>query len=242
MPSVAIADALPEQASPSSAGAATAAVRRTMVDRQLRPFDVTDLPLLEVFLKTPRELFLPAALESLAYSDSPMSAKGADETRWVPPPLVLARFLQAAELRENLRVLDVGGGAGYAAALAARLCAKIVVLESDAKFADEARANLARAGARNTTVVAGPLDAGVPAESPFDVILVHGAVEANLDRLLAQLAPNGRLLTYRRPSAANGVRAYRFERAEGHDAGSRPLFDAAAPPLAAFAKAASFQF
>lgn len=241
MASVAIADAPTEQALPSTA-AATAAVRRTMVDRQLRPFDVIDLPLLEGFLETPREFFLPAALESLAYSDKPLSAKGAAETRWVPPPLVLARFLQAAELRENLKVLDVGGGAGYAAALAARLCAKVVVLESDAKFADEARANLARVGAANATVVAGPLDAGVADEAPFDVILIHGAVEGNLERLFAQLAPNGRLLAYRRPSAESGVRAYRFERADGHDAGGRPLFDAAAPPLAAFAKAAAFQF
>ncbi|HYA80623.1 MAG TPA: methyltransferase domain-containing protein [Methylocystis sp.] len=242
MPSAAIADAPTEQTSPSSAGAATAVVRRTMVDRQLRPFDVTDLPLLEAFLETPREFFLPPALESLAYSDKPMSAKGATETRWVPPPLVLARFLQAAELRENLKVLDVGGGAGYAAALAARLCAKIVVLESDPKFADEARANLLRVGASNATVVAGPLNQGAPAQAPFDVILVHGAVEDNLDALFAQLAPNGRLFAYQRSGAASGVRAYRYERADGHDAGGRPLFDAAAPPLAAFAKPAGFQF
>ena len=239
MASAAIADAPPDHASPARDAAA---LRRTMVERQLRPFDVTDVPLLLSYLETPRELFLPAALEPLAYSDKPLTVEGGAETRWVPPPLVLARFLQAAELRESFKTLDIGGGAGYAAALAARLCAKVVVLESDAKFADESRTNLARAGAANAAVVTGPLDAGVPAEAPFDVILVHGVVESNLDRLLAQLAPNGRLLAYRRASAENGVRAYRFERADGHDAGGRALFDAAAPALRAFAKTPAFQF
>jgi len=222
-------------------GASTAVLRRTMVDRQLRPFDVVDLPLLNAFLDTPRELFLPAAFAPLAYSDVALSVKGDSETRWVPPPLVLARFLQAASLRPGQKILDVGGGSGYAAALESRLVAQVTLLESDAGLATTGREALARAGAANVTVVTGALDRGVAVAAPFDVILIHGRVETGLDRLLAQLAPNGRLLTYRRSGAASGVRAVRLDRAAGLDAGEWPLFDAAAPALAAFVEAPGFR-
>jgi len=248
MASAATADAPREPAAPSrenealKAGAATAALRKTMVERQLRPFDVTDAPLLSRFLALPREAFLPAALAPLAYSDLALSAKGASETRWIAPPLVLARLLQAGEIRPEHKVLDVAGGAGYAAALVSGLAARVVALESDAELAAQARAHLANVGAANVTVLTGPLAEGAPGAGPFDVILIHGAVDCGLERLFAQLTPNGRLLAYKRPDPGSGVKAVRFERSQGKNAGERALFDAAAAPLAAFAEAPTFRF
>jgi len=223
---------------------ATAAVRRTMVERQLRPFDVTDVPVLERFLEAPREAFLPRELAPLAYSDSAITLKDAagKKSRVLQPPLILARLLQAAEIRPESKVLDIAGGAGYSAALISGLAASVVALESDATLAAAARANLAAVGASNARVEFGPLDKGVADGAPYDVILVHGGVEGNLDALLGQLGPNGRLFAILTPDVDGGQQVVAFERANGVLAGQRPLFDASAPILDEFRKSAGFEF
>jgi protein-L-isoaspartate(D-aspartate) O-methyltransferase len=222
----------------------TAAVRRTMVDRQLRPFDVTDVPVLERFLEAPREAFLPSDLASLAYSDLAISLKDSAgrKSRVLQPPLVLARLLQAAEIRPESKVLDVAGGAGYSAALIAGLAASVVALESDPALAEAAKTNLAAIGAGNARVVLGPLDKGVADGAPYDVIIVHGAVEAHLDALFAQLTPNGRLLAIAKSDVDGGQQVTVFERLDGASAGERPLFDASAPVLDEFKKTVGFVF
>ncbi|MBI1981303.1 MAG: protein-L-isoaspartate O-methyltransferase, partial [Methylocystis sp.] len=112
-------------------GEATATLRHTMVERQLRPYDVTDVPLLERFLSVPRELFLPDSLAPLAYSDLAVTVKSAGgRKRSLLPPLVLARMLQAAEIKATDKALDIGG-AGYSAALLSGLAEKVVALECD---------------------------------------------------------------------------------------------------------------
>ncbi|QGM45076.1 protein-L-isoaspartate O-methyltransferase family protein [Methylocystis heyeri] len=225
-------------------GKATAHLRRTMVERQLRPYDVVDLPVLNRFLEVPREVFLPPALEAVAYSDLAIPAKGDSgaASRAMPAPLVLARFLQVAEIQPGHRVLDVAGGTGYPAALLSGLAADVTALESEAELVAQARKNLDEVGATGVRLECGPLEKGVPGAAPFDVILVHGAVEANLDDLLRQLTPNGRLIAYMRLAGGGGMKVVAFERSEGNAAGVRPLFDAAAPVLPAFARAPAFVF
>ncbi len=226
------------------AGKATAELRRVMVERQLRPFDVTDLPVLQRFLDVPRELFLPPELTPIAYSDLAIPGRGAAgaASRAIPAPLVLARFLQCADIRPALRVLDVAGGAGYSAALLSGLAGEVVALESEPELAALARANLAKVGATHVRVECGPRETGVSAAAPFDVILIHGAVEDGLDALFEQLAPNGHLLAYKKLEKDTGMKVVRFERSERKPAGERALFDATAPLLAPFAKAPSFAF
>ncbi len=99
-------------------GKATEELRKVMVERQLRPFDVTDLPVLQRFFDVPREFFLPPELKPIAYSDLAIPGRGTigAASRAIPAPLVLARFLQKAEIRPTHRVLDVAGGAGRAPA------------------------------------------------------------------------------------------------------------------------------
>ncbi len=221
-------------------GAASAVLRRTMVDRQLRPFDVTDVPVLDRFLDLPRELFLPKELAPLAYSDMAITLKGSG--RVMEPPLVLARLLQGAEIRESHKVLDIGGATGYPAALLSGLAREVVALESDATLAAQARANLAAIGATNVTVEAGPLQSGVRHRAPFDIIIIHGRVEQGLDGLFQQLTPNGHIVAFVKEAIDGGERVVRFERSGGKPAGERPLFDACAPVLSGFEKAPSFVF
>jgi protein-L-isoaspartate(D-aspartate) O-methyltransferase len=223
---------------------ASASLRQTMVDRQLRPFDVTDVLVLQRFLDVPRELFLPDEFASLAYSDNAITLRDADgrKTRTLLPPLVLARFIQNADIKSTDSVLEIAGGTGYSAALLSGLAASVVSLESETELAEQAKANLAVLGAANIRVESGALEKGVPATAPYDVILVLGAVEDGLDQLLAQLTPNGRLLAIRRSDQWSGQQALRFERSNGQAAGERPLFDASAPILPGFEKAPAFVF
>jgi protein-L-isoaspartate(D-aspartate) O-methyltransferase len=224
----------------TKAGEATAVLRHTMVERQLRPFDVTDVPLLERFLETPRELFLPDSLAPLAYSDLAIAVKGEKgRTRSLLPPLVLARMLQEAEVRPGDKVLDIGG-VGYSAALLSGLAEKVVALECDSELAARARAGLDALGCGNVQCEVGPLEKGFAGGAPYDVIIVQGRVRASLDGLFEQLTPDGRLLAIVTPDPRGGQQVVRFERQDGRPAGERPLFSASAPILTGFELAESF--
>ena len=228
----------------NEAARASAQLRQTMVDRQLRTFDVTDVPLLQRFLDVPRENFLPADHASLAYSDLPITLadSAGKKSRALLPPLLLGRFLQAAALKPDQKALDIAGGAGYPAALLSGLAREVVALESDPALAEAAKANLAALGATNVRVETGSLAAGVPAAGPYDVIFIHGAVEQGLEQLIDQLTPTGFILAIAKLDADSGLQAVRIERANGHVEAGRPLFDATLPVLAEFATPPGFVF
>src|SRR5689334_13702027 len=107
------------------------AARRMMVDGQVRTSDVTDLRLITAMLAVPRERFLPPAQQSFAYFDLdlPLAAEGTKPLRHLIKPMVLAKLIQAADIREQDRVLDVGCGSGYSTALLAALAGSVVALE-----------------------------------------------------------------------------------------------------------------
>lgn len=209
-------------------------LRRTMVDCQLRTFDVTDLDVLAAFEAVPREPFVAAAFASVAHSDRilPCASGG----RKLLSPMVLARMLQEAELRAGERALDVAGGSGYGAAILASMGLEVTALESEAN-APAARATLAACGSA-AKVVAGDVTKGEPGAS-YDFILIHGIVETAPDALLAQLAEGGRLVALMHNRSAS--RAVVFERS-GPDIGRRTLFDAAGPDVAEFRAPAKFIF
>ena len=213
-----------------------AQARRMMVDCQLRTYDVTDATLLAAFDAVPREAFVAPGQEPFAYADRDVPAS-ADGARQVLSPMLLARLIQALAVRPGQRVLDVAGGLGYAAAILARLGADVRGLESEA-LADEAARRLAGAG-HPVTVRAGPIEAGLAAEAPYDAILVNGAVEARPDALIAQLREGGRLACV--IGRGRSAKATLFVRG-GEGVGSRALLDAAAPLLEAFRVAPAFVF
>jgi protein-L-isoaspartate(D-aspartate) O-methyltransferase len=224
----------------------TAAERQTMVDCQVRTFDVTDRPIIDRMMDLPRELFVPAVSRSLAYSDVPLRIKSptpGGETRVMLPPFVIARLLQGAKVNPSDRVLDVASGGGYGAAVVAALANHVVCVESDETLAEMTRANLAAAGVTNVVTRCGALPAGAPGDGPFDLIIVHGGVAQGLDALFAQLAPNGRLVTilYADDQSGRAGKATRFDKNET-DVSRRFLFDAGATVLRDFAPAPAFVF
>jgi protein-L-isoaspartate(D-aspartate) O-methyltransferase len=217
--------------------------RRHMIDGQIRTYDVNDAALIDVLAALPREVFLPATLRPLAYTDFPLNAGGTEERQYLVP-MVLARLIQAAEVRPGMRVLDVAGGTGYSAVILAKLGAQVTALESDPELAKQALANFEALGVPGVVGVVGPLAAGHEPGAPFEVIFINGAFEARPEPLLAQLRDGGRLLGVEmsipnRP--ARTAKATLFLRA-GNSISSRPIFDACAPVLAAFRKTPEFVF
>lgn len=214
-----------------------ATLRRNMVNGQIRTNNVTDAALISALLAVPREQFVPAPRRELAYVDAdvPLGAGG----RALVQPLVLAQLIQAAGVRPTDKVLDIGCGSGYAAAILSRLAGSVVAVEEDAGLAAQAETGLATLGAGNVTVVRGPLADGCPNFSPYDVILIEGAVQVVPPGLRSQLSEGGRLLAV--VGSGRSGKATIF--GVGSDGGAaRELFDAAIPLLPGFTRARSFQF
>jgi protein-L-isoaspartate(D-aspartate) O-methyltransferase len=228
------------------------AVRRAMVDGQVRTNDVTNLDLIDAMLAIPREAFVPEHLAALAYLDRDLELQGGDgPARYLLKPVVTARLIQAADIAVTDRVLVVGSGTGYSAAVVSRLASTVVALEENPTLAQAAQNTLRRLGFVTVTPVIGRLVAGWPAAAPFDVILVDGGVEAMPDALFAQLSEGGRLVAVMYGGAGGGHgegpmqgqvgKATLFRSIRG-EVGGRPLFDCTAPLLPGFKKAPSFVF
>lgn len=207
-----------------------------MLDGQLRPNRLTDERLQEAILAVPRETFVPAPLRGVAYVDDDVPL---GRGRWLMEPMVFARLLQAAALEPGDVLLDVGCGAGYSTAVAARLAATVVAVESDPELAALANENLAALGVVNAVVVGGELPLGYPEQAPYQVILLNGAVDRAPQTLLEQLAEGGRLVGVEDGEGAG--RAVLYSRRAGL-VGRRVLFDAAVKPLPGFHVEPGFRF
>jgi protein-L-isoaspartate(D-aspartate) O-methyltransferase len=213
-----------------------AAVRRNMVDRQLRTNKVIDEAVLQALGEIPREQFVPAPLRSVAYVDEdvPLGAG-----RYLIEPMVFGRLLQSAQVRRTDLVLDIGCGSGYSTAILSRLANMVVALECDRALARAAGAAIADLSIDNALVVEGPLEQGWPAQAPYNLIVLGGAAERIPETILGQLAEGGRLVGV---EMREGVgRAVLYLRNRGVISG-RPLFDAAVPVLPGLAAEPSFVF
>jgi protein-L-isoaspartate(D-aspartate) O-methyltransferase len=160
--------------------------RRTMVDTQVRPSDVTKYPIIEAMLAVPRELFVPAGRREAAYigENIPIAP-----SRVILEPRTLAKMLDALDISDDELVLVVGAGLGYAAAVIAHLAEAVVAVEEDEAMVREAEASLAEVGADNVAIVHAPLAEGAAKHGPYDVIVVEGAVEEMPEALLASSRP-----------------------------------------------------
>jgi protein-L-isoaspartate(D-aspartate) O-methyltransferase len=152
---------------------------------------IHDERVLEAIATVPRELFVPPELIDDAYRNGPLPI-GAGQT--ISQPLVVANMCELLALDGSERVLDVGGGSGYHAAVLSRLARWVWSVELIEDLAAQARANLKAAGIENVTVVVGDGAAGLPAEAPFDAINVAAAAAQVPRALEDQLAPGGRLV------------------------------------------------
>jgi protein-L-isoaspartate(D-aspartate) O-methyltransferase len=217
-----------------------AALRRMMVDGQVRTADVTDLRLLAAMLELPRERFFPGEKAPLAYLDLDVPVNDSGQAiRRLLKPMVLAKLIQAAAISETDRVLDVGCATGYSTVLLTHLAGFVVGLEEDAILARRAAEALASARLPIAKIVTGSLSRGCAGEGPYDVILLQGSAEVVPTPLFDQLKDGGRLVGVigRGPAA----KAMLYRRIEGELSG-RPVFDAAATPLPGFSKPPEFVF
>lgn len=211
-----------------------AVARRNMVDSQIRTNKVTDPRVIEAFAAVPRERFVPPALADVAYLDGDLEiAPG----RHLMEPMVIARLFQTLDPRPADRALDIATGYGYAAAVLAQLASTVVALESEAALAEAARRTLRGIG--NVTLASGELTAGHAAAAPYDVIFIGGAVGRVPAAILDQLAEGGRLGTV---LIENGIGQATLYLKVGGVVSHRALFEAATPPLQAFAAPARFVF
>ncbi|HEX6387937.1 MAG TPA: protein-L-isoaspartate(D-aspartate) O-methyltransferase [Solirubrobacteraceae bacterium] len=153
---------------------------------------IRDERVLEAIREVPRDLFVPKRLAAEAWDNVPLPI-GAGQT--ISQPLVVARMCELLQLHGHERILDVGTGSGYHAALLARLGAHVWTVERHATLSEQAQANLRAAGIRNVTVVVGDGARGLPETAPFDAINVAAAAGGAIPPALAdQLAEGGRLV------------------------------------------------
>jgi protein-L-isoaspartate(D-aspartate) O-methyltransferase len=213
--------------------------RLKMVDGQVRTNDVTDRRILDAMLTVPREAFVPASRQALAYLDLDLDVSEGSAKRFLIKPQLIGKLLQAAEIGEGDNVLVVGCATGYLAALTAKLARQITATESDSALVAKAKDAFAAIGLTNVTCKAAACAEGDPAAAPYDVIILNGATEVTPDGLFGQLREGGRLVGISAESRPS--RAIIVTRTHG-EFGHRPLFDAAAPVLPGLERAAAFVF
>jgi protein-L-isoaspartate(D-aspartate) O-methyltransferase len=212
-----------------------AAARQAMVDRQVRPSDVTAYPIIAALLDVPREEFVPASMKSIAYFGEHLPL---GEGRVLLDPWSFSKLIETVEIGPGDLVLDVGCGLGYSAAVLARLAEAVIALEEDEAMAASAEETLSRLGADNVAVVRAPLTAGVPEHGPYDVVLVEGGVEEFPAALADQVKVGGRIGAIFTGGMA-GQGRLGVKTADGVN--WRRVFDSAAPVLPGFERAKTFE-
>jgi protein-L-isoaspartate(D-aspartate) O-methyltransferase len=211
-----------------------------MVDGQVRTSDVTDIRIIDAMLAVPRESFVPANQRALAYLDRDLDiGEGGAARRFLIKPVVIAKMLQAAGIKDTDKVLVTGCATGYTAALVARLAGQVIAIESDPAQVAKAAEVLRQLGLANVTIRAAAAGEGDPANAPYDAIVLDGATEIVPERLYAQLGDGGRLVGVF--AMTKPPRAMLVTRSHG-DFGNRALFDAAAPVLPGLEHRPAFVF
>jgi len=168
--------------------------RFNMIEQQIRPWEVLDSEVLALLSTVKREHFVPAGLQALAFVDMelPLRGGGAHGQAMLAPRLE-ARLLQDLAIQKHEKVLEIGTGSGYMAALLGRRAALVLTLEIEPELASLARKNLATENVSNVEVRLADGANGAAAEGPFDVIVLSGSVAEVPQALLAQLKVGGRL-------------------------------------------------
>lgn len=161
-----------------------------MVEAQLRGRDIVDERVLEAMARVPRELFVPEEERGRAYQDAALPI-GSGQT--ISQPYMVARICEVLSLHGAERVLDVGTGSGYQAAVLAELAGDVVTIERIPELADQARRALAEAGYAEVEVRVGDGTLGVPDRAPFKAIAVAAAAPDVPEPLYEQLEPGGRM-------------------------------------------------
>ena len=214
------------------------ALRKAMVDSQIRPNKVIDDRVIAAFMNVPRERFVSKNMQNLAYIDEDIHLSGG---RFIVEAMVMARIIQTLALADTQSVMLIGAGTGYTAALLSSLAASVIAIETRAQMVEKAQQAVAGLDIGNVAVIKARLQDGYASEAPYDAIIIEGAVEHMPQRLLDQLADGGRLAAIWRPDRTQAGEACIWHKTG--DAVSRtPLFTAQVPVLDEFRAKPKFSF
>lgn len=211
--------------------------RFNMVEQQIRPWDVLDTAVLQILGELPRELFVPAAYQALAYVDSEIPLSNGQQMN---APRIDARLMHDLELTGTEKVLEIGTGSGYLTALLAKRAQRVISLEMDMTIAGQATTNLQRAGITNAEVRVADGSEGAKADGPFDAIVLGGAVSEVPSALLEQLKVGGRLIALVGDDLI--LNATLFTRTSDSDWSSKKLWEGSAQKLQGFPQPSRFHF
>jgi len=167
------------------------AERERMVKLQIAGHGIKDVRVLSAMLKVPRHLFVPAGAQEYAYVDSPVRI-GSGQT--ISQPYIVALMTELLDVQSTHKVLDVGTGSGYQAAILGELAVEVHSIERHPELAESAAERLGDLGYKNVYVLVGDGTLGYPTESPYDRIVVAAAAPSVPEPLLQQLKLNGRLV------------------------------------------------
>jgi protein-L-isoaspartate(D-aspartate) O-methyltransferase len=210
--------------------------RFNMVEQQIRTWNVLDTPILQALSELPRERFVPAAYQSLAYTDTEIPL---GHGQFMLPPRVDARLAHDLGLKGTETVLEIGAGSGYLTALLAKRCQRVIALEAIPELAAQANASLTQVGIGNAEVRVGDGSSDLP-EGPFDAIVLGGSVSEVPPSLLARLKVGGKLLAI--VGEEPMMQATLTLRTGADQWSSRALWDTVAPRLSGFAQPSRFKF
>ena len=211
--------------------------RFNMIEQQIRPWDVLDHGVLQLLAEVRREDFVPPEHRALAFVDTEVPLPGGEH---MLAPKVEARLLQELKLQRHEKALEIGTGSGHMAALMARQAQQVHTMEIQPALAALARRNLQRAAVTNVQVHEADGAPGLPAEAPFDAILLSGSVYAVPQQLLDQLKIGGRLAAIVGEQPV--MRATLYTRSSEQGFAQRVLFDTVAPRLEGFDEPSRFRF
>ncbi|MEM9739458.1 MAG: protein-L-isoaspartate O-methyltransferase [Pseudomonadota bacterium] len=214
-----------------------ATARKIMVNSQIRPNDVTDPDIVRAFQTVPREAFVSPSKQSIAYSEFEIST-GEGRAMWIP--MDLAKMVKALDPKPRDIALVIGAGSGYSSALLAELTETVLAVEDSADAVARLTDRMVALGYDQVAAIEAPLKEGLPAQGPFDIILINGMVEHVPEALTAQLADGGRLGAVVKLDDALG-RGRIWERS-ADTVSFRDVFDARPPEFTAFQKPKTFRF
>ena len=213
--------------------------RFNMIEQQIRPWEVLDPQVLELLSVVHREDFVPLAHKALAFVDMEIPL-GAAPNQVMLAPRVQARLLQDLVVKKTDKVLEIGTGSGFMAALLAHQAAHVLSLEIDATIATQAQSNLQKVGVTNVAVRHADGSQGAAADGPFDVILLSGSVAEVPAALLQQLTVGGRLAAIVGDEPM--MRTTLISRTSENSWTTTEPWDCNAPRLSGFAEHSRFQF
>jgi protein-L-isoaspartate(D-aspartate) O-methyltransferase len=215
--------------------------RFNMIEQQIRPWDVLDTDVLHLLSVVKREDFVPLAHKALAFVDMEIPLRNTPEQApCMLAPRVEARMLQDLAVRKHEKVLEIGTGSGYVAALLAHCAQRVISLEIEPELVTRARANLQKAGIHNADVLQADGAKGLPEQGPFDVIVLSGSVAEVPSALLTQLKVGGRLMAI--VGELPMMRATLITRTGDAQYTTTQAWDTVAPRLLNFPEHARFTF